>query len=653
VIHLLPAQGSGPVSAAAGPHPAYRADIDGLRALAVGLVVLFHFFPNHLTAGFIGVDIFFVISGFLITTIVLGQLQLGRFSYTGFYVRRVNRIFPALLLVLAVNLLLGWHALVIDEFEALGKHVAASATFLSNFALWHEAGYFDNAADTKPLLHLWSLAIEEQFYIVWPVLLGLLLRGRRRFMALIALAISASFAWNLWAVRFDPTAAYYSPATRGWQLAVGGLLACAQHKGMLSRLPFGPGLRAFSGLALLAMAVALIDKGRGYPGAWALLPTLGTALLISAGMVSWVNRRLLGWRPLAAIGLISYPLYLWHWPVLIWAKLIFMTGNLSVPIRGGLIALSVLLGWLTYALFEKPVKARNNGRTALWLSLAMVCVGLTGLSFWRGALGNRMDGEDLVKVVSATKDWDYPPASFEPVVRFSDYNFYRKPGSGPGTVLFIGDSNLEQYAPRVEAVLDRQPGSPSVIFATKGGCVFSVPALAEAASDCRGKLATIDRFVHSPEVRAVVFVQAWKNAARMLDEPALAASFDARLGSIPAGKRVFVVLNMPSGLAFSPGSLLSGSRLSRLEYRPDAAQAVDARQASPVPPALDRLLRETAARHGATVLDPFDSFCAAGRCPLVDASGAPLYRDSAHLRAAHAREAAQFIDATLATDPTR
>lgn len=628
-------------------HPAYRADIDGLRAVAVGLVVLFHFFPNHLRAGFAGVDIFFVISGYLITNIIAGQHDQGRWSYRGFYVRRINRIFPALALLLAANLALGWYALVVDEFQAIGRHVVASATFLSNFALWQEAGYFDNAAEVKPLLHLWSLAIEEQFYVVWPVLIGLLAGARRRMLGVIVLLTLASFLWNLREVSVDPTAAYYSPASRGWQLAVGGLLAYAQRNGFTARLPVVAEVLSALGLALLVATIAFVDKGRGYPGAWALLPTIAAVLLISAGTGSRFNRLVLGWRPLVAIGLISYPLYLWHWSVLVWAKLILMTGNLSVVQRAGLIALSVVLAWLTYATAEKYVRARNNVRSAAVLLAVVVLLGAIGAAFWTGAVRNRMDSDDLARVVAATKDWDYPPASFKPLVRFADYSFHGRRGSGEGTVLFIGDSNLEQYAPRVEWVLDHRPGSPSVIFATKGGCVFAVPAIAANASDCRGKLEAIDELIRSPQVHTVVFVQAWKNAAGMLSDPALLRSFESRLESVSKAKRVFVVQNMPNGAEFSPVSLLSGTRLDKLVYQPSAAAHVDESAArEPLRP-LHRLLRVTAERYGATVLDPYDSLCSDGRCAVVDAAGQPVYRDGAHLRAEFVRHSATFLDPVL------
>ena len=208
-------------------HPTYRADIDGLRALAVIAVIGFHAFPQAVPGGFIGVDLFFVISGFLISTILYENLIAHSFSFTDFYARRIRRIFPALMVVLASAYAIGWFVLLPDEYAQLGKHIAGGAGFIENFLLWHESGYFDNAAETKPLLHLWSLGIEEQFYIVWPILLWLAYRARLNLLSLTILIGGASFILNLWGTQVspNPVATFYSPQTRFWELLMGAVLA--------------------------------------------------------------------------------------------------------------------------------------------------------------------------------------------------------------------------------------------------------------------------------------------------------------------------------------------------------------------------------------------------------------------------------------------
>jgi peptidoglycan/LPS O-acetylase OafA/YrhL len=206
-------------------HPPYRSDIDGLRAVAVLSVVFFHASPDVIRGGFVGVDVFFVISGYLISTNIFQSLDGGSFNYLAFYIRRIKRIFPALLVVLVACMTFGWFALLAEEYKQLGKHVAASAVFISNFILWHEVGYFDNAAETKPLLHLWSLGVEEQFYIIWPVLLAMAWKFRLNLLTMAVVLTIASLFLNLGEVKKDAVATFYSPQTRFWELLCGSALA--------------------------------------------------------------------------------------------------------------------------------------------------------------------------------------------------------------------------------------------------------------------------------------------------------------------------------------------------------------------------------------------------------------------------------------------
>ena len=297
-----------------------------------------------------------MISGFLISRIILEALQQDRFSYLDFYNRRIRRIFPALALVSAATLLFGWYALLPDEFQRLGKHLASGAAFVSNFALWRESGYFDAAADSKPLLHLWSLAIEEQFYIVWPLMLGLVWRRKHRgFLWIVTLVVGAvSFAVNTLTVFRNPEAAFYSPLSRAWELMMGGVLAyVTMHRADLLRRY--PSAQAWTGLSLIAAGMWLLNRESAFPGYWALLPTVGTFLVVSGGPNCWVNQRFLAARPLVWLGLISYPLYLWHWPILVFCMLV--KGFVLAPAELiGAIAASVLVAYLTYQLVEKPLR---------------------------------------------------------------------------------------------------------------------------------------------------------------------------------------------------------------------------------------------------------------------------------------------------------
>ena len=363
----------------------YRPDIDGLRAVAVLSVVIFHAFPGLLRGGFVGVDIFFVISGFLISTIIVGNLRRDRFSFAEFYGRRIRRIFPALLLVLIASDTLGWFALLADEYQQLGKHTAGGAGFVSNFVLWGESGYFDSTAESKPLLHLWSLGIEEQFYIVWPLLLWAAWKARVNLLLATAVIGLASFALNIATVGDDTIAAFYSPQTRFWELLVGAGLACAAaHKTPAPTL--GDGLAnalSLAGSALIVSGIVLIDKDRQFPGGWAMLPTVGAALVIAAGSRAWLNRVVLANRVLVWFGLISFPLYLWHWPLLSFARIL----EAAPPSRGmriAAIAASIGLAWLTFRLIERPIRFGSHRQAkALALLVLMTLMGTAGYYGYR------------------------------------------------------------------------------------------------------------------------------------------------------------------------------------------------------------------------------------------------------------------------------
>ena len=363
----------------------YRPDIDGLRALAVLAVLIFHAFPSALPGGFVGVDIFFVISGYLITGILLRQLEVDQFSLAHFYAQRIKRIFPALATVLIFCLCVGWIALTSGEYKQLGRYTAGGAAFVNNFLFWRDAGYFDAAATTKPLLHLWSLAIEEQFYLIWPLLLLVChalpqttLKTRSK-AVLIGGIFCTSLVYSYQLVSRDLTADFYSPLARFWELIVGAALAYWHSRPSVLRLSERTGLLlAILGIGLLLMAMALIDQTRAFPGLWALLPTLGTACLIAAGSTTYINRQWLASRPLVWIGLISYPLYLWHWPLLTFAR-IFEGQTPSTTVRSILLLVSVGLAFLTYQFIERPIRFPSTHRKAPQSIISILCITMLGL----------------------------------------------------------------------------------------------------------------------------------------------------------------------------------------------------------------------------------------------------------------------------------
>ncbi|WP_316191321.1 MULTISPECIES: acyltransferase family protein [unclassified Bradyrhizobium] len=490
----------------------YRPDIDGLRAIAVLSVVIFHAFPQMLRSGFVGVDIFFVISGYLITKIILSDLAAERFTLLNFYARRVRRIFPALIVVLSSCLVAGAFMLWADDFARLGKHTAAGAGFVANLALWQEANYFDVASDTKVLLHLWSLGVEEQFYLVWPALMLLAWHVRLNRFVLIGAILAGSLAYGIKATSTDPVAAFYSPVSRLWELAAGASLANLTlfapraavwterviAKGLAAIL-FEPGLdpeRAYRhvlstlGLALVLVSTVVVTRRHEFPGWWALLPVTGAYLLILAGPAAWLNRWVLSSSVMVWIGLISYPLYLWHWPLLTFARIHY--GSVPPPpqVLAAIIGASIALAWLTYHFVERPLRF-SKARKALVPALltAMIAIGVFGVvSVASHGFPSRLDQDKAA--YAAYFDVGSPRLQSEYINYISQdqCNFYawdaKIPTIAPRaaidpscytrhseqSVMIIGDSNASDLYYGLQEVL---PKHVSLLLIWSSGCQVS------------------------------------------------------------------------------------------------------------------------------------------------------------------------------------
>jgi peptidoglycan/LPS O-acetylase OafA/YrhL len=624
-------------------HPAYRRDVDGLRAVAVLSVLGFHGFSPALPGGFVGVDIFFVISGYLISSIIFESLEQGRFSYVEFYSRRIRRIFPALIVVLLFSYAAGWLVLFPEEFRALGKHTASGAGFLSNLFLYRERGYFDSSAAAKPLLHLWSLGVEEQFYIVWPLLLGLVWRRRFGLVGTTVAVALASFACNLYIVQHDSDAAFYSPLTRFWELMLGGLLAYWQ----LHRPRGGDGLAnwpALVGAALIAGSLLLINKTRPFPGWWALLPTVGTCLLIRANPTGWFNRIILG-NPLAVwIGKISYPLYLWHWPLLSFARII--EGRTpGAAIRMTALAASFALAAATYRWIETPIRrGRFGGRRAVVaLASSMAVIGAVGAATYAG------DGLDFRP---AARNFPATPVREVLASRTSDGSCERMLArhdvkeeicllNDPDPdVMIIGDSHAA--ALNAAAFLHRVPLKTLLVSALACPPYPNIRLIPLAATNfgnnCQAiandELATARSLA---SIRVVVVATHYGDLARFAYRDADGASLSAHDAFIEGnaylarrlldlGKRVVFVIDVPT-LKVAPVNCVP--RLLRSE-----------------PPSCDLLYREaldeqreyrgwvselSAAVPSLDFYDSFSALCDAHICAARGADQLFLYQDNDHL----------------------
>lgn len=500
-----------PLQAAHLTHPKYRADIDGLRAVAVLLVVGFHAFPGRVTGGFVGVDIFFVISGFLISSIIFENLEHQRFSFAEFYGRRVRRIFPALFVVLLACLTLGWFVMLASEYKELGKHTLAGAGFISNLVLAMESGYFDTEAQTKPLLHLWSLGIEEQFYIVWPLLAWFAWVKKFNLFVITLVVAALSFVTNVWRIEVETSATFYSPLTRFWELLVGSTLAyVALYKAAeLAKFQwFNANARSLAGAFLLGAAALLITEERAFPGYWALLPTLGTALMISAGPQPWINRVILSHPLLVWFGLLSFPLYLWHWPIFSFVRL--MDGEPTRLIRIVAIGASVALAWLTYKMVEKPLrKSANQSRNTALLVLGLTLVALSGYFVYEknGFQGYGPRTTDKVEFSgyfeNSTPDWNYfentqlnqmyrDDCNFYDMARYRagkstskpvgaiDKSCYQRTAAAQKVVFIWGDSHAQHFYHGLRKSL---PKDWDVLIVASSGCKPSLSAITDSTSN--------------------------------------------------------------------------------------------------------------------------------------------------------------------------
>jgi peptidoglycan/LPS O-acetylase OafA/YrhL len=663
-------------------HPTYRPDIDGLRAIAVISVVVFHAFPNLLKGGFVGVDIFFVISGFLISTIIFKSVELNSFSFIDFYYRRIRRIFPALLLVLFSCYIFGWFALLSDEYKQLGKHIAAGAGFVSNLVFWDESGYFDAAADSKPLLHLWSLGIEEQFYILWPLIIWTAWKIRFNLFITTIILAALSFSLNIHNFRTDGAANFYSPQTRFWELLTGSLLAYANIKifqesnlpgtksssklgdwtpdeSLKSRSNFLRNVLSILGALLIAFSLLFINKENPFPGMWATLPVLGSASILGAGASSWFNRNALSNRIMVWIGIISFPLYLWHWPLLSFAR-IMENGEPSVSIRIAAVVMAIALSWLTYKFIESPLRfGKHKEIKALLLACLMAAIGFLGyFTYQKNGLSFRV--EQFNKISTAAGEWGYPGALS--VEKFHEVGFRIQHSKNKTATLFIGDSNIEQFYPRVAELIKTSPDETNTaLFKTGGGC-FPVPDMKYDLPHAHCENLVRDALTLATKregVENVVIGAQWNGylssgygLAHKI-EPG-SDSYYTALSNLSSfiheltknGKKVFLVLNIPTGNELDPKYIVQ----RRLKYFPNMFEirdgGVDIDFLSKKYGSIQSDLAHIASRAGAIVIRPTDYLCSK-RCESLDATGSPIYKDGAHLRPTFVRTHASFIDQTV------
>jgi peptidoglycan/LPS O-acetylase OafA/YrhL len=634
----------------------YRADIDGLRAVAILPVVLFHYGVPGFSGGFVGVDVFFVISGFLITSLILSELRAGKFSIVNFYERRVRRIFPALFFMLLAATVAGYVLLFPYAFRLYGESAVATSLFVSNFKFWDQAGYFDLSASEKPLLHTWSLAVEEQFYLVFPPILMAVARwGRGRYLAAIIPLLVLSLAVSIWQTYAAPTAAFYLLPSRLWELMLGAALA-AQPMAMTT--PLERKLLAYGGIGAIVMAVLQYSNTTPFPGLAALVPCLGAALVIAMGTdgTTPVNRFLSS--PIAVFtGKISYSLYLWHWPILIYARYA-MGRDPDAFEAAALIVASLAIASFSWRFVEQPFRRRTalpkRGSLFAGAGAAMLTAVLAGLAIgpWLRGAPQRYDAQ--TRAILAVEDGRNPivcPGA-APMEKPTDPPCALG-HSADGTYSFLlwGDSHADAMSQSLAAAAD-DAGQMGL----KAGHDACPPLLgvrnigAAQCNDTERRNEDILAIIRKYDVKTVILAARWAVYARGLfvkleedpkillnDAESREVSFaeDARVFKRALfrtvetlrkdGRRVVIVGPWPEPGLRVP-QLLAKARLfgTTTDFGPTRDEFL-ARQS-----AVFDAFRQFEGDEGVKILPTHEELCASGHCK-VEEDGQPLYWDDDHL----------------------
>ncbi len=640
----------------------YRADISGLRALAVVPVVLYHANAALVPGGYVGVDVFFVISGYLITAIIAGDLAKERFSFATFYDRRVRRIVPAYALVALATTAMAVATLPPVMLIPYGRALEYASVFLANRHFLATAGYFAPGAEEQFLLHMWSLAVEEQFYLLFP--LALIVLSHPRLKPFRALVIWAVLLVSLYVATKNaiqrPNSAFYNFTSRAWELLLGSVLAL----GLVPRLSgrWLPEALAATGLAMILAALALFDRTTIFPGLSALLPAGGALLLIWAGEEGRtpVANRLLALKPLAGIGLISYSLYLWHWPILGFFK--FHAGGdpglvAGVLLVGGAVAVSILSWRLVESRFRRhgPASRRSELRSIAVGLLALA--GLAGLGIaldLSGGLPGRASAEFLKAQAALGDQWRGTKACLQgpglapagTQCRFGD------PAPDAPVIALWGDSFANHHAPALDAIA-RDTGY-GLLQVTKAGCFPQAPGAGAGTTredaDCETfRSASLAALAADPKVTTVVIAGLWPAGAGLA--PTMAALKVAVAQLAAAGKAV-VLVGPPPDFGGGGGArcLIRKRFLGLDESACDLPAATAAANAAPIEMALGEIGAQVS---GVRVVLPRAAFCDALTCRPTLPDGSLGYIDSGHLNGAGSLHLVPLLKAGIGQPPAR
>jgi peptidoglycan/LPS O-acetylase OafA/YrhL len=613
----------------------YREDIDWLRAIAVLAVVAFHFEAPAIYGGFVGVDIFFVISGYLITRIVQSEVQSDTFSFARFYERRVRRLLPALYTMVALMAIPSFHYLLTSERLQFFRSVAAVVTFTSNFFFWFQTGYFDHAAVEKPLLHTWSLAVEEQFYLALPLLLwALFVRGRSIAQPIVLGALAlASFALSVWLMHTERSAnAFFMSPPRAWEFLVGGLVAVEGFP--VLRKPLAQQIARGIALVLIAIPIFSLRQGPGFPGLNALSPCTGAAIFIwsGIGVSTQIRSRYSLLNVLKFFGQISYSLYLWHWPLFAFAR--FSTSSLTLDSEDkiALFGLTVVISYLSWRFVEQPLRrgslvpTRHAAFRLAAFSTAVLLAGSAGGIVFSQRLS---DIDRAALQLESYNDYDFSPV-------YRNGSCYSPIGlvlgdaclalaSGKINLLLWGDSFAAHYFHGFSKTID--PQAVHILQATQAQCMPTLNAVAQSDAACRILAGQMDDFFRDRKPDLVVMSANWLLYGRQSWFNGMIADIKQTISRLD-GLGITVVLLGP-GVQFKSRlpSILMRTHLRLIDARPEdfVLQAIFS---------LDRKMKSALPLSNRfSYISVVDAICPAQRCPLTVDDGIPLAWDHAHLTA--------------------
>ena len=661
----------------------YRPDIDGLRAIAVLAVLFFHTKVPGFSGGFVGVDIFFVISGYLITSIILKDIRENRFSIARFYERRIRRIFPALFPVMVFVLAVGAYLFDQSAFKNLGESITATTLFSSNIVFWRESGYFDAPSLEKPLLHTWSLAVEEQFYIVFPIVLMLIGRYMKgRYVPLVLAAFVLSFVASVYGVTHYPGATFYLVPTRAWELLTGSLLALGVFPAPSSS--WQKNLGAIVGLAFIFGSIVSYTEATPFPGLAALLPVLGSGLVIHSGRGggTYLAQKTLTSRPLVFVGLISYSLYLWHWPIVAFTKyLLFrsMNGYDSALI----IVVSFIFASLSWKFIEQPFRGKEQlipDRNRLFVLAGFVMAVFIGsgvLIQMRNGMGERISPEITRNVDKAKDDsllkmygeWNIMTDNLDKGVMA---HIVGSKTSTPSFAL-VGDSHASAMIPAIVTQAERKKISGYIITKASTPMLLGISRVSnkndDGCDEVRHNEAIINFINTHPTVKTVILVSRWGSYIRGRwtqkgEEDLGGGHLHDDYGKYPGVQPKAIIVNI--GLKRAVEKLLSMQRhvvlvtdVPEIGYNVVRAYYISARlpeifNVDSIRPTLaeyierqkeaNAIIEEIADQPGVTLVRPerimFDEH---GRGKIM-VSGKLLYRDGDHLSTAGALYVAPVFD---------